>query len=235
MKNLTKTLALFGVFLLFFTNLFAQEHDTSQNETYVISSAVEEKSEATFYYPEQISYIGQFWDSSHSTFSFRMRGNLIVEPKKEIGLGYLSTDFGVKKVPIYLSLQGRFNHNTSIWLGTHVFLTDIKLKLVNKGFYQAQIGAYKDLYKEGTLITSYFQTQLIFQHLFFEGFYTYYPKTKKEESRKDFEIEVGFKLTHVLALIAGFEIIENKKTLQAGIRIEMYEHKNKKHAKNLKP
>src|SRR3989338_922430 len=228
MKNLTENLGFTSLFLLFFTNLsFGQDHHNhdSLKITYRICDAVEEKSEITFYLPQQVSYIGQYWDTSHEVFRLRTRQNLIVEKEKEIGLGYLSVDFGIKKSPIYLSLQGRFGETTEIWVGANSFLTNNKF--VNKAFYQAQIGAYKNIYEQGTLFTGYFQTQLIFHRFFFEGFYNYYPETKHEKSRKDFEIELGFKLTHILALIGGFEIIENKKTLQVGISIEMYKHKHK--------
>jgi len=188
------------------------------DKNYCLSSAVEEKLEITAYYPTTISYIGQFWDTSHNLFNFKTRQNVWIEPELESGFGFITAEFGYKKIPIYGVLQARFNSHTSIWVGVNTYLSDIKF-FSNKVFYQLQIGAYRNLYKKEWIYSSYIQTKS-FKRFFFEGIVNY---SKVEQIR--FEVEVGYKLTHSIALMGGFESLQNQNHFLTGIRVELYEHK----------
>lgn len=213
-KNL---ITLIGVLTPLF--LFGQESKVG----YCRSNAVEEKLEITIYYPTTVSYIGQFWDTSHSFYNFRTRQNVRVVPKDKdtIGLGLISADFAFKIVPLYFCIQARFNSHTSIWGGGNVVFSDYDL--VQNVFYQAQLGLYKNIYAKDLLVNAYVQSKPILkERVFFEGFLNYYPK------REDytFEIESGIKINHKLALMLGFDYIEKHNHFSCGLRFEMYETKN---------
>ncbi len=195
------------------------QHDSAK---YCVSSAVEEKLELTGYYPAAFSFIGQFWDTSHHLFALRTRQNVWVEPELQSGFGFVSAEGGIKRFPIYLSLQARFNSHTSIWWGINNYLSDIKP--VNRLFYQLQLGAYRNFYANEYIYSGYMQTKPILDKLFVEGFVNYYTN----HNQYNFEIELGFKVTHSVAIMAGFEHIEGKYHFLGGIRLEMYEHKNQR-------
>ncbi len=210
-----------GIIIFIFLSLTSSAQDSGGD--YCRSSAVEEKLEISAYYPIAISYIGQFWDTSHNFYNFRTRQNVWIEPKDTVGLGFISADFAFKKVPIYLSAQARFNSHTSIWLGLNTVFSDFHI--VKNIFYQAQIGGYKNLHTKDWLVNAYAQSKPILnEKVFFEGFLNYYPN-KNEYS---FEVESGIKINHTLALMLGFDHVEKENHFFGGLRFEMYERKNQR-------
>lgn len=206
-----------------------QNHDSA--ELYCVSSAVEEKLEMTLYYPTAFAFIGQFWDTSHSYFNFRTRQGVWVEPEKKSGFGFVSAEIsiknilGIKKSPIYLSTQVRFNSHTSIWAGANIFFSDNRK--INKYFYQLQLGAYSNTYEKEFLFSGYYQTRPFLKikdhkRVFLEGFANYYAESREY----NYEFEAGFKMTHSLSIMCGVERFEGSVHVLGGIRFEMYEHKN---------
>lgn len=216
---------------------------SAQDGDYCRSAAVEEKLEITAYYPTTISYIGQFWDTSHYLYNFRTRQSIWLEPNKEkdtIGFGFITTDFSPKirgrNIMLYPSFQVRFNSHISLFSGFNAYVSDNKH--VKKVFYQFQLGAYRDFSTKQILLTTYVQSiglhvklkkfpkmeKALNEKIFFEGFLNYYPK----KNEYNLEVEAGFKINHQIAIMAGYENIQEQEHFFAGIRWEMYEHRNLK-------